>query len=97
LNVGLAEMEVYDSLASKVYQAELMSHQIGRADGDGWSANVAQDDAGYLIYGPYAANILAGERMAVFRMMIDNNTADDAIVARIEVNDASTSTILPTF
>ncbi len=29
-----------------------ISHALGRADGDGWSANVTQDSTGYLLYGP---------------------------------------------
>lgn len=97
LNVGLAEIEVFDSQETKVYQAESLSHQIGRADGDGWSASTSQDNAGYLIYGPYANDILSGTRIANFRMMIENNTSDDALVARIEVNDATTGTVISQF
>ncbi|HEY0827922.1 MAG TPA: hypothetical protein VGE40_07505, partial [Bacilli bacterium] len=80
----------------KEYQAEgtLLAHQIGRADGDGWSANVAQDNLGYLIYGPYATDISTGHRFVKFRMMIDNNTFDNNEVAKLQVYDATAGTIL---
>ena len=74
---------------SWVYEAEgaAMGHAIGRADADGWSANTAADARGYLAFGPYASEIPAGTYTASFRMMVDNNTADDGVVVRIEVND----------
>ena len=62
-------------------------HQIGRVDGDGWSANVNLDGAGYIISGPPTSDVPAGKRMATFRMKIDNNPGGDH-VARLEVVDA---------
>jgi hypothetical protein len=62
-------------------------HQVGRVDGDGWSANVGADNAGYLISGPETWDVPAGKRMATYRMKIDNNQGSDHI-ARLEVVDA---------
>ena len=32
----------------RAFEAESMSHDIGRIDGDGWSANTTQDPAGSI-------------------------------------------------
>lgn len=52
----------------------------GRVDGNGRSANVAQDNEGYLSYGPYATFRSPDGRggftgTAYFQLIIDNNTA----------------------
>lgn len=68
-----------------------MSHQVGRRDGDGWSANVAQDRGpAYLCYGPYTTAVESGgvPCEAQFYLMIDNNTADNGLVAILDVRDA---------
>lgn len=54
------------------------------------------DSEGYLVYGPYVNALSEGDKMASFRMKIDNNTADDAVVARIEISDYTNDTILAT-
>jgi hypothetical protein len=69
-----------------------MQHEIGRAEGDGWSANTAADATGTLSYGPYARDLPAGRYEAVYRMMIDNNSADSLVVLRVDVNDYGMST-----
>lgn len=79
---------------SKVYQAENMYHQIGRADGDGWSANTTQDNPGFLVYGPYVSDIPAGNRIAIFKMMVDNNTINDDAVITIDVYDSTSGNVL---
>ncbi len=80
----------------KVYEAEGVSfgHSIGRADGDGWSANTVQDNTGYLTYGPYATDISTGSRAVRFRMMIDNNTIDNTNVVKLEVFDVTAGVVL---
>lgn len=79
----------------KVYNAiAQMSHGLGRQDGDGWSANTAQDGTGHLVYGPYDPTIPAGFYNAEFRMLIDNNTANDDNVVQLDVRDATAGTIL---
>lgn len=85
------------SASDTTYEAESGSyHQIGRADGDGWSANMAQDIAAYMLYGPYTTGIGAGSCSATFRMMIDNNTADNNDMVRVDVYNSTTSTVLAT-
>lgn len=81
---------VYQAQASNVY------HQIGRVDGDGWSANCAQDNSGYLCYGPYTTDMRVGPNDAGFHLMIDNNTAGSDVVATLDVFDATTGTVLAT-
>lgn len=70
-------------------------HQIGRQDGDGWSVNVASDAAGqYLNYGPYTTAVSAGNHSATFTVMADNVSADNNALIVLEVNDATTGTVL---
>jgi hypothetical protein len=73
------------------YQAETqVAHGVGRPDADGWSANTATDSKGYLSYGPYATDWGEGAAQAVFYLMVDNNSADNQVVATIDINDATT-------
>ena len=67
-----------------------IGHLVGRADADGWSANTAQDAAGYLQYGPYTAQLGAGTHIAKWALTIDNNTADDLAIVRLEISDFTT-------
>lgn len=70
-----------------VYEAETdLGHEIGYFDAAGWAANVSSQNAGYLVFGPYATNWGAGAGKAVFRLMIDNTTSNNVAVARIEVH-----------
>ncbi|AVR97801.1 family 43 glycosylhydrolase [Pseudoduganella armeniaca] len=64
-----------------------IGHNIGRADGDGWSANMTQDTPGYLQFGPYYAGLPEGDHIATWSFMIDNNTSDDADQLRLEIVD----------
>lgn len=66
-----------------------IGHIIGRADADGWSANVTQDAAGFLQFGPYTTQLAAGTHIAKWALMIDNNSVDDLPVVRLEVSDAT--------
>ncbi len=79
----------------RVFEAEVdLAHNFGRLDGDGWSANTAQDDEGHLIYGPYA-NDLGDAALAVgFRMLVDNVDAEDLRVVILDVFDADAAEIL---
>jgi len=79
---------------NRMWEAESLYHQIGRQDGDGWSANTAQDNAGFLVYGPYVTDIPVGENIAVFKAKIDNNSADDLVVMTLEVYDATADAII---
>ncbi|HYD79450.1 MAG TPA: hypothetical protein VEC06_06555 [Paucimonas sp.] len=65
-----------------------IGHIIGRAEADGgWSVNVT-DRQNYMQYGPYTTALSAGEQIATWKAMIDNNTADNLKVLRMEVVDA---------
>ena len=100
----IAEMQLFGQLSVgtvpepffRTYQAEgtLLSHGIGRADGDGWSANTAQDSPGHLVYGPYATDIPTGSRSVIFRMLVDNNTANNDNVVTVDVYNADSGTTL---
>jgi hypothetical protein len=51
-NILLAGSDPYLGVWQALSQCNTW-HRIGRADGDGWSANDAQDSPGFLCYGPY--------------------------------------------
>ncbi|MCI0528131.1 MAG: glycoside hydrolase family 99-like domain-containing protein, partial [Nitrospira sp.] len=77
--------KVFEFLAHISFQ-----HQIGKAEPDGWSARVGQDDPKkYLCYGPYTMDIPEGSHQALFRLMIDNNQADNNRVITLDVWDAT--------
>jgi hypothetical protein len=71
-----------------------MGHTCGRAEADGWSAATADCEEGHMLYGPYATDIPAGAHAATFRMMVDNNTADDLRVVNLDVYDANRDDVL---
>jgi hypothetical protein len=77
------------------YEAETTTyHRIGRADGDGWSASTASDAAGHLFYGPYANDWGDGLTQAIFTLMVDNNSADDLVVATLDAYDSTSKEVL---
>lgn len=81
--------------ASKTFEAEKdLSHLVGRKDQDGWSCNVAQDKAGFLAYGPYVSGVAPGPLTARFRVLVDNNSADDLPVLTLDVRDAASGKLL---
>ncbi len=52
------------------------------------------DGPGHLVYGPYTTSIPVGVNVASYQLMIDNTTADNLVVARIDVVDATTGAVL---
>lgn len=80
------------------YQAESMSKTTGTNSSYGGTNGrlgvVANNNAGYLTYGPYATDYGSGPHTATFRMMVDNNTADNAEVATLDVYDAQRRQVL---
>ncbi len=79
----------------RVFEAEKdLSHLIGRKDQDGWSVNVVQDKAHFMAYGPYVTGIAPGPLTARFRLLIDNNSADDLPVLTLDVRDAASGKAL---
>lgn len=61
-----------------------IGHNIGRAEGDGWAANGLQDAPQYLQFGPYYSALPAGDHIATWSLMIDNNSANDEQMMRLE-------------
>ena len=82
------------------YQAESssMGHRFGRAqtkDGaKGWSAAVSQDPKGHMLYGPYATNWGGNHAEAAFRMLVDNVSANNDVVAEIDIFDSTSGNVL---
>lgn len=70
-------------------QSREIGHVIGRLEPDGgWSVNVL-DPQNFMQYGPYTSALAAGDQVATWRLMVDNNSADNLPVVRLEVVDAS--------
>ncbi|RXZ77666.1 hypothetical protein EBB07_30110 [Paenibacillaceae bacterium] len=78
------------------YEAEgtVLGHGTGRAVGDGWQANPAQDSQNHMVYGPYDSNVPIGNRKVTFAIKVDNNTLDNQQVASIDVWDSVTNTVV---
>lgn len=79
---------------TRVYEAETdLSHGLGRAEDDGWTANVL-DEAGHLVFGPYASDWGDRPIAVTFRMMIDviNNTAEEVVT--IDIYDATAQEVV---
>ncbi len=78
-----------------VFQAESqLAHNVGRVDGDGWSASTNLDSANWLAFGPFVQDLSAGQYTAKFRMQIDNPFVWNQRVARIDVYDGSRGQVL---
>lgn len=71
------------------WEAESLQHVIGRQDADGWSADTGLDSPNYMQYGPYTTVTNVGQNTAVWKLMVDNNNADNLGVVTLEVVDAS--------
>ena len=70
-------------------------HEVGRPDGDGWSASTDLDSRpAFMSFGPYVTGLPAALHTATVNLMVDNTTYDDAEVAVLDVVDASVSRIL---
>ncbi len=69
------------------------NHLVGHADGQGWAATSA-DGPGMLPNGPGWTSVPPGPKVAAFRVMVGNSTADDAVVATLSVVDRSSNSTL---
>lgn len=71
-------------------QSAGIGHVTGRLEADGgWSTNVL-DPRDYVQYGPYSTTIPVGDNIATWKVMLDNTTADNGLVFRLEIVDATT-------
>jgi cysteine-rich repeat protein len=78
-----------------LYEAERdLQHAVGRPEADGWSAWVGPDEAGHMVFGPFAQDWSEGELSASFRLMVDVANARPEIVATLDIYDADTGEIL---
>ncbi len=74
-----------------------LSHKTGRLETDGWLCQVGIDTPNdHMIYGPYDTTVPAGPNTALFRLKIDDNTADDALVVTLEAYDSTSGKSLAT-
>ena len=79
---------------TRIYEAETdLNHGVGRAEVDGWAANVL-DEPGHLIFGPYATDWGDQSITVTFRMMVDvvNTSAEEVVT--IDIFDATAQEIL---
>ncbi|MCD9021538.1 GxGYxYP domain-containing protein [Cohnella silvisoli] len=92
------------STVVKTYEAENTSyatspfnHNVGRADGDSWSANVAQDSADFMLWGPYVTTFPSGQLTTTFKVKIDSIAGNNDNVLRLDVRDGTTGLDLAAF
>lgn len=79
------------------YATSPFNHDVGRVDGDSWSANVAQDHAGFMLWGPYDTTFPAGPLTTTFKMKIDSIAGSNDNVVRLDVRDGTTGQDLAAF
>jgi len=76
------------------WEAENLPHVVGFAEADGWAANINQPQH-FMTYGPYTPEVPVGQRVAVWRMMVewvDVSGSSSAVV--LDVYDATTGEVL---
>lgn len=101
INNGVQTTYVYDKADNRTavtlgaggpteryWEAESLSHQIGYADADGWSATPGTA-AQALVYGPYYPDTPVGNFDAVFRVLTDNLVSSSGVVVYVDVWDAT--------
>ncbi|MDF2567829.1 MAG: hypothetical protein K0R90_1285 [Oscillospiraceae bacterium] len=79
------------------YEAEgsLASHATGRPDGDGWLCQTSIDaENATMVNIPSPTIVPAGKNQASYSIKVDNNTANNSKIVRIDVNDVTTGTVL---
>ncbi|ATB27180.1 GxGYxYP domain-containing protein [Melittangium boletus] len=88
----------------KTYEAETtsyagspFSHAVGRSSDNGWTANVAQDNEGMMLYGPYVTTFPAGQLTTTFKIKIDVVTGNNDPIVTLDVRDATTGVVLTAF
>ena len=85
----LAEPAVYEAVGPDLY------HLIGNANSGAWWSPTAPGAANTLTYGPYDPPLQIGAgQVARFRLAIDVASGNDDAVARLDVYDATSSTVL---
>ena len=70
-----------------------MGHLVGAIDGAGWSSGTSQGQ-GYLSLGPYTYAAPVGGNTVSFSLTVDNNSADNGQIGRLDVYDTKAQTVL---
>lgn len=70
-----------------------MGHLVGTIDGAGWSSDTSRGQ-GYLTFGSYTYAAPIGGNTATFNLAVDNNSADNGQIARLDVYDTKAHTVL---
>jgi hypothetical protein len=92
-DITLADAAVTPPTTRHDVETLAWGHQVGRLEIDGWSADTNLDPAGFMAFGPYIS-LSPGAFQADFRLLVDNNNADNLVVARIEARDSTANQIL---
>jgi len=83
-----------EPLATYQAEAQYMGHLTGREIAGGWRVGVGDPHETYATYGPYAGDLPAGDLAARFWLCVDNNSADNAEICRVEAFDATAQRLL---
>ncbi|MCM3626089.1 hypothetical protein M3194_01750 [Paenibacillus glycanilyticus] len=92
--IGIDKVTVTKRIGKYEAEGAVVGHAQGRVSGDGWQASPSLDGTGHMLYGPYDANVPVGSRTITYRLKVDNNTADNAAVAIIDVWDAASNSVV---
>jgi len=95
--IGVADLVYHDGDAAtgwtRTWEAESLPHRIGYAEGDGWAADIYQP-LDCLTYGPYSTDITPGRHVAVWKMLVDNATADNGQLVKLDIWDATANALI---
>ncbi|PLT47020.1 hypothetical protein B8V81_1244 [Paenibacillus pasadenensis] len=86
----IARLEAEDTS----YASSPFNHSVGRSDDNGWTANVFQDNAGFMLWGPYATSYPEGPLTATYRIKIDSLAGNNDKVLTLDVRDNTTGKTL---
>jgi hypothetical protein len=80
----------FAAISERRYEAESdLSHQVGRREADGWSANIAEDEPGHMVFGPYATDWGESAIQVVFELMIDVRDMREETIVSLDIFDAT--------
>ena len=76
------------------YAVSALGHSVGRADGDTWVADVANDTEGHLLFGPYATDWGGGTLRAGVELAVDVADARTETIVRLDLYDADAGQVV---
>jgi len=87
---GTATGIINDNDELAYWNAVDLPHAAGFLHENSWAMSTDQPPAtGHMVYGPYTTSIPTGNRVATFRISIDQHVGPDASVLGIDVHDAT--------